>query len=56
MDMGNEKQIIENKGKIRENELRIRALINILSKEGITTDKEVEDELKNIIMESEEDN
>ena len=41
--------VMENKGKIRMNDLRIKALINILSKEGILTSDEVEEELNELV-------
>ena len=47
--MNPEDEIIENKGKIRMNDLKIQALINILSKEGVTTKEEVENELKELL-------
>jgi hypothetical protein len=38
-------ELLENKARIKMNELRIRALINLLSKEGIITHEEVENEI-----------
>ena len=47
--MNVEKTIIENKGKIKINELRMKALIKVLSKEGIVTKEEVEEELNELL-------
>ena len=47
--METETQVMENKGKIKMNELRIKALINLLSREGIITSEEVEKELNGLI-------
>ena len=41
-----EKEIIDNKGEIKMNSLRLKALIKILSKEGVVTKEEVENELQ----------
>ncbi len=53
--MQTEKEIIENRGRIRVNELKLKALINILSKEGVVTKEEVEDELNNLLEEKSEE-
>ena len=50
--MESEEEIIKNKGKIKILELKLKALINILTKEGITSAEEVEEELSNIIEEN----
>ena len=47
-----ENNIVENKGKIKINELKIEALINILVKEGVVTKEEVEEELNRLVEES----
>lgn len=44
-----EAEVMESKGKIRLNELKIEAVINILSKEGIITHEEAEDELNKLL-------
>jgi len=52
--MGNE-QMVEHNAKIKMNSLKIKAIINLLSKEGIITHKEVEAELEKLIKESEDE-
>ncbi|MFC1704907.1 hypothetical protein ACFLZ6_01095 [Nanoarchaeota archaeon] len=47
MDIKNE--VIENRGKIRINELKLQALIKILSKEGVVTKAEVKEELNELL-------
>jgi hypothetical protein len=42
-------EVIKNKGMIKMNELRIDAVINVLSREGILTHGEVEEEIKSLI-------
>ena len=49
--METENQVIENKGKIRINELKLKALIKILTKEGVVTTEEVETELNEMLDE-----
>lgn len=44
-----EKDILENKAKIKMLELKIDAIINLLSKEGIILNEEVEKEINSII-------
>jgi len=44
-----EKDVLENKGKIKINELKLQALIKILAKEGVVTTKEVEEELNSML-------
>ena len=44
-----ESEIIKNQGEIKMNKLRLKALINILNKEGIVTEEEVENELNNLL-------
>lgn len=53
--MGVEEEIIKNKGKIKITDLKLKALISILTKEGITSEEEVEEELHNLIEENEND-
>jgi len=43
-----EKNILENKGKIKITELKLQALIKILTKEGIVTTEEIETELNSM--------
>lgn len=47
--------VMKNKANNKMNELRIQAIINILSKEGILTVDEVDAELDNLIKKSEEE-
>ena len=51
--MAIETQVLKNKGDIKINELRVKALINVLSKEGIVIPEEVENELQELIKEKE---
>jgi len=41
--------VLKNKASIRLNQVKINAIINILSKEGILTHEEVDEEIKDII-------
>lgn len=41
-------EITKNKTKIRMNEIKINALVNLLSKEGIVTSEEFEQEIEEI--------
>ena len=43
----------ENKGKLKRIEVRLKALINILTKEGVTTTEEVEAEFKDLLDKNE---
>ena len=47
--MNIEKEVMEDKARLRMLELRYKALINILKNEGIVIEEEVEQELNNII-------
>jgi hypothetical protein len=47
-------EIIENKGKIRMNELTVKALINVLSKGGVVVREDIEEELNRLISRGEE--
>jgi len=49
--MNVEKEIVENKAKLEMLELRVKALMKILSKEGVILEEEVERELDSIIKE-----
>ena len=42
-------EIINNKGKIKINELKLQALINILRKEGVIQGPDIEEELNSLI-------
>ena len=42
-------EVLDNKGEIRMGELRLQALINLLSKEGVITKDEIEEELNNLL-------
>ncbi len=53
MDM--EKELIELKGKQKMDELRLKALIKLLSKEGEVSEEEVEDELNRMLEGNDED-
>jgi len=48
--MNIEKDVLENKAKIRMLELKIKALINILNKEGVILEEEIEKELNSVIQ------
>lgn len=50
--METENQVIENKGKIKINQLKLKALIKILTKEGVVTTEEVETELNEMLDEN----
>ena len=41
--------IMENRAKIKMNELKLKALVNLLVKEGILTHEEVEEELRKLL-------
>ena len=43
------KQVLSNKGKIKIGDLRLHALINILCKEGVVTEEEIEEELNKLL-------
>ena len=42
-------EILENKGKLRELEIKLEAIISLLEKEGILTRQEVEEEFEELI-------
>lgn len=50
----NTDQIYENKANIKINELKVQALINILSKEGIMTKEEANKELERLLSNKED--
>ncbi|MCP3682421.1 MAG: hypothetical protein GY861_06985 [bacterium] len=50
--METEKEVMENKGKIRMNELKIEALLNLLSNEGVLSHADFERELKELVGKS----
>ena len=54
--MVGEEEILKNRAGIKMNETRIKAIINLLGKEGILTHEEVEDETKRLIAEEDEGN
>ena len=47
-----EEEILENKGMTKMNELKLKAIINLLSKEGILTHEEVEEEVNRLIRQN----
>jgi len=49
-----ENEIMETKARVRMSELRLKALINVLSREGIATSEEIEEELKELLKIKEE--
>ena len=42
-------EILENKGKLRELEIKLEAIISLLEKEGILTKQEIEEEFEELI-------
>lgn len=46
----------EYKARLRLNELRVKALLKILGKEGIATPEEVEEEVNSMLEDDDEDN
>jgi hypothetical protein len=52
--MNIEEETIKNKNRIKMSELKIKAIINLLSKEGILTHEEVEEEVNDLISKKEE--
>ena len=47
--MNIKEEIIKNNASIKMNEIRIRAIISLLSKEGIVDNEEVEEEVNKLI-------
>ena len=47
--MNVEEEVIKNKNMVKMCELKIKAIINLLSKEGILTHEEIEKEVSNLI-------
>jgi hypothetical protein len=52
--MNIEEEILKNKAENKMNKLRLKALINLLSKEGIVIHEELEEELNNLTKKDEE--
>ena len=52
--MNIEEEILKNKAENKMNKLRLKALINLLSKEGVLTHEEVEEELNNLTKKDKE--
>ena len=52
--METSEEVMKNKGKIRMNELRIKAIIKLLEKEGIIIEKEIDDKVSELLKEDEE--
>ena len=52
--MNIEEEIIKNKNKVEELGIKVKALIKVLEKEGITSQEEVEEELKSMIERKDE--
>lgn len=50
--METDEEIIKNKGKLKMIDLKLKALISILKKEGITSEEEVEEHLSKLIEEN----
>ena len=50
MDVNEE--VVKNKNKIKLTEIKLKALINLLSKEGIITHDEVEQEIEKLIKDA----
>ena len=46
-----EEQLLENKAKLRMMEVKLNALIKILSREGLLVESNIEEEVKNIVIE-----
>jgi hypothetical protein len=46
-----EEEIIENRGKIKINELKFKALINLLSNEGLLTKEDIDREYSRLLQE-----
>ena len=46
-----EKEVVSDKGRIKILELKLKALINILQKEGIATHEEIDAELNDLVDE-----
>lgn len=55
MDNNNEKEVFDNKAKIRMNDTRIQAVINLLCREGVFTRDEVKEEINNLLEDKDED-
>ena len=55
MDNNNEKEVFDNKAKIRMNDTRIQAVINLLCREGVFTKDEVKEEINNLLEDKDED-
>lgn len=53
--MNIEEETIKNKNMGRMNEVKIKAIINLLSKEGILTHEEVEEEVNNLVSKKDEE-
>ena len=51
--MNIENEVIENRGRIKMNEFTLKALINLLSREGVVTKDEVKEELDNLLRSDE---
>ncbi len=47
--MNIENDVVENKGKIKMLELKMKALVKLLAKEGVVTTKEVEAEFNKLL-------
>ena len=47
--MNTEKEILENRGTIKVNTLRRQAVINLLTREGIVNEEELEAEVKQLM-------
>ncbi len=54
-DMELKEQVIENSTEIKMVDIRLDALINLLSKEGIITHNEVKDEINKILQKKKKD-
>jgi hypothetical protein len=54
--MKNEEEILKNRANIKLNEIRIKAIVNLLSKEGIITHDEFEEEVENLAQKKDEEN
>ena len=49
VEEGFKQTVLDNKGRIRMNELRLKALINLLDKEGVVIKDEIEEELDRLL-------